>query len=407
MMLGRFFLIAKNIGTQGLSSILALGVTIVSTRQLSTSDFGELRFIMTILPLMMACSLPGYDSIILRNTSLRKKTPLWKIFKVRFTSALVGSFVILLAVALLGPEIGETLLFLLITTIFLLPLFETATGYRNFLIGRGLRQQSLNLAIQARLMSLILFSCAVWAILNLQFQALWLYPAYLLSIIFPTIIVFLLVIFPYRDGSFQLREQNGCADIKPAFVTTVAGMLFTFVYLLDKILLRTIEGSESLAYYAILVMIPQEIAKLLDSTIPLYYRKLFFNNSTSTTIFSHCRVAVFLLILGGMLVTSYTFVFYFFSAAVFGEQYNFSFGHVLLAGLMILSQSLEFFFNHKIFATFGSNGQMTCAVCNLFFSAAVISIGLLLGGTLGLILALMAKHLLVSPLVFYIYQLKK
>lgn len=396
-------LIGKNIGTQGINTLLAFGFMIVAARLLSTSDYGELRYTMIMLPLFMAFTLPGYDSMILRDTSLGGSSPLWRIFRVRFAGGLAGSLLILVTIALLHPLLGNTLFFFLVATAILLPFFETGTGYRNYLVGRGLRHKSLNLVFQARFASLILFASMGGLILELGGAAVWLYPTYLSAMIVPTLAAFMLVILRCRGRRLALRHQKGGISIVPAITATAASVVYTFAYSLDKLWLRADLGAEALARYSILVMAPLELAKLLDATLPLYYLRLFFSQGASPYTSSHHRIPIFLATVAVGMLASYTVLFYFFSSSVFGAAYSYPLPLVFLSSLLMLGQSFEYFYNHKIFACIGSKGQLVYAVLNLAACTAVIPLGLSFGEELGLISALIAKQILILPLFHWLY----
>lgn len=382
-------LIGKNILSQGLGTVTSLGFTILAARFLSVHDYGELRYVMTLLPLLAALSLPGYDSIILRQSNLREYIPLLSILIVRIAGGLAGTAVVLAVLLTIPDKISETLRFFLISTALLLPLFEVATGYRNYLIGRGLRQRSLNLVLQARLLGLGLLLLLCVAIFLTQASWLYLYPAYLLSSIIAGF---------YAFGAVMLRRlrrpSRGALHLRAALLITLSGLAYTAGYALDRLGVRHSFGAEGLALYALLTMIPLEVARLIDTITPLYYRTLFFTGARLTQ--RQLALAAALL---AILVTGFTVCFYFLSAFIFGPVYRYDLLPVFLAGLMIATLSVEYFCIHRIFALHGSRYSFAYSLASLAAGALAVAVGLALGRVETLLTALLLKQLLV-PLTF-------
>jgi O-antigen/teichoic acid export membrane protein len=387
-MSGRVGLIASNSFAQGVGTGSALLFTMLGTRLLPVADYGELRFMMIVLPLAMALSLPGFDSVILRATGLRARVPLVRILVTRMLAGCLGSLLTACALIFLADQIGETLRFLLVATAVLLPMFETATGYRNYLLGRGLRNSGNRLLLQARLGGLALFLAIAATIQPLGIAALWIYPAWMATTILFTMLSALRVLLRRNRTGFRWRQFGGRLPLSEAVAVTLAGVVYTFTFSLDKLGVRTTLGPEQLALYSLLIMVPQELAKLVDSNISLFYRDLFFSRDRpqGKTVARYLGFAL----LG---LAAYVITFHWLSALIFGPAYHYSIGLVALSCLLFAGQSTEYFIIHQTLAVSGARAMFGYSLCNLFATSLVIWSGLMLGGIVGLILLLVAKQI--------------
>ena len=391
-----------NILAQGLGTITTLVFTIVCTRLLTVDEYGELRYMMILLPLLMTISLPGYDSVILRNANLRINASLLQVFRVRILAGSVGSILVLIALFLFHRKISEALTFFLVATIVLLPWFETATSYRNYLLGCGLQRVGINLLLQTRLCGFVLLIFFISLIYYMDISMLWVYPAWMVSSILPTITTFCRIVFRrYVKGVSMCGHKGGKSYVVEAITITIASLVYTLVFSIDKFLVRYELGVKQLALYSLLVMVPQELSRLFDSALPIFYRQLFFDcKNPDVGKNKHKLVHVLLCILLVMCV--YTAGFYILSSFVFGKVYKYSFGMVLLSSFLIPSISMEYFYNHKIFVNYGAKGVFSYSICSLCVVALVTSVGLLLGGIIGIIISLTVKQF-IFPYVFMFY----
>jgi len=391
-------LIAKNTVSQVLSITIGLFFSIAGAHLLSIAEFGELRYAMTLLPIFMTFSLPGYDSIILRNAHLRKHVPLLEIFYVKAGCALLGTVVILGAVFVLRDHINNTLMFFLVCIALLLPLFDTGTGYRNYLLGNRLRHAGIHLVVVTRMISFALMVASFFLIYTYDLKRIYILPAYLLALIVPTLTIFFLV--AHRQKSWKMQKISQL-DIPAAVAATFAGMIYMLAFSLDKLLVRQELSATQLASYAILVMGPQELSKLVDATVPLFYRQLFFSKQKIVL-----REKLKTLLLLPCLILIYVALFYTFSGFVFGAAYHYSLGSVALSGLMIASLSFEFFNIHHILATFGSRLYFIYSLSNLLTSAVILTAALSAGGINGLMMGLIFKQIAIPIIFSYIHRRK-
>lgn len=384
-------LVANNSISQGISAILAMIFAIFAARYLSLMEYGELRYVMTLLPLLMAITLPGFDSIILRNTILKKKVNLWSIFIIRSIFGICGGLIIILYLYIYQDSFSHSLFFYLTVTAFFLPLFETATGYKNFLIGNGLKDQSINRVLLTRITSLILFCVGIYIIYINNINGVWVFVSYLISVTVPTLITFFLFIFRVKLPKYN----NNYAIITQAIVITFSSFIFTFSYSIDKLFINLKFGAEVLAQYAILVMIPQEIAKLIDATIPLFIKKSLYGG-----YFEKIKKIKNLYLYGFTFFLSYIILFYLFSPIIFGEKYKYNLITIIISSFLIISQSIEYFNMHNIFMRLGPRDHLLFSIINVCVSFMIIYLVVQLTGYVGIIVVLIFKQLLLAPAYF-------
>ncbi len=373
--------VAQIIGT-----LFALVFTLLATRTLSVSDYGELRYVLTLLPLIMVLSLPGYDSLILRQASAKRPIPLHHIFSFRCLASLTGSLLILGAVHLAGSAISDTLRYFLIVAACFLPLFETASGYRNFLLGRGLAKQGTRLLLRARVVSFSLFLILSLLIYLNRADPLLIFPAWLMATVTGGLSSHIALVLCRRNGRLVWRRQHGSLTPTAALSVTLAGLAYTAAYSLDKLWIRHELGPESLALYSLLIMIPQEIAKIGDTSVHLYYRRLFFSP------IPHARWLPYAL-LGLMIVLMLGFVigFSWLSPYVFGTAYSYSWPQVALAALLMPGLWLESFASHTVLARRGPSGLLQYNLLSLALTIVAVWLGMQ-NGINGLLLALFFKQ---------------
>ncbi len=385
----RLGLIASNSFNQAIGIISALLLALVGARLLSVAEYGELRYAMTLLPLLMALSLPGLNPVTLRNTGLQAAVPLDRIFLTRLLTGCQGSLLIVAVLLIYVDTISDTLYFLLVATAVLLPLFETTNGYHTYLLGRGLAAAGTRLQLYARLGGLALFLVLIGLIYSLDIHALWIYPAWMVSTIIPTLMVSMRILIRRTQIGFQRRRFFGHIPIGQGVTATLAGLTYTLAYALDKLAIRFDMGAEALALYSILVMIPLELAKLVDSNILVFYRDLFFPRGKihPFSISRSITPIVLLLII-------YVFAFHWLSALIFGPAYQYPIFMVALSSLLFIGQSLEYFFIHKTLAISGAHVMFGYSLCNLCVTAAAVWGGLAIGGLPGLIIGLFFKQLI-------------
>lgn len=381
----------------GLAIATTLVFSILCARLLNTSEFGELRYAMTLLPLLMAFNLPGFDTVILRTSSRRARLPLKRIMRARVIGGAIGSLVLLLLIVTDILPHEQPLLFFLVCIMVALPFFEVGSGYKNFLLGTRLRKSGLRLFIRARSVTLgILLFAAALIVLQIM-PSHWLFPAWLLAMGLPGFFVF-------RTLAARQHKPKRChppTQIRQAMITTLAGVIGTLAFSLDKLMIRHGLGAEALAAYAILVMFPTEMARLLDAMIPVFYRQIFFasrwnmpNGLTSLRLF------VIIGSLGVIGLFVYAALFHWAAPLVFGPAYQYDYIAIVLSALLAVTGGFEYFTVHRVFAMRGGQMYFAFMISGVILCALLYTFAIPQAGLMGVLIALNAKQLLLS-LVFF------
>jgi len=378
-------------GAQFLGAAIAFSFTFISVKILEPSVYGDMRYVMAILPLFMIGTLPTYDSIILRNTSKKIKTSLYPTSLVRFVGGGVVSLTILISLPYL--ELSSDVLFFLIVVAIFLPFFDTSTGFKNYLIGARLKKQAIYLYARNRLISLLLLCLFSSLIIFINLDERLILPSYLLAIIIPSFVVFFIVA-KKQNKIFIRKKLKTKLYLKSAFLTTVGGGLGTLSFSLDKLLIHQSLGAEKLALYAILTMVPLELANLVDSIFPIFYRKLILSDNKIKN--ENKIISIFIILL---LLSFYSVISLFLYPFVFDSFYTFDIILLFVSSLLIISGSYEYYFIHKIYARGQNNLFIIYSAISVVFSYVFINLSLEMNSLVYVLLAVFIRQI-VQPLFF-------
>lgn len=389
-------LLFSSFSLQVISIGIAILFSVAGAHLLTPASFGELRYAMTWIPLLMILTLPGYDTVILKKSNLRKQIPLINIFLTRFILGLSASFILLFFYILSAEYMNSVQSFLILSIIILLPLYEIGTGYKNYLIGRGLKKQALSLAILVKLSTLIIFVLLTSLIFYIKLDPIYIFPAYLIAVILPTLMALFIVGLNQKRYSLNLFPY-----IKPALILTLSGLVSVYAFSLDKLLMRSYMGSEELARYAILTMLPIEAARFIDSIIPLFYKNLFLSKIKKV------NGLYLIFLLSCLIIPIYSASFYLLSPIIFGSHYSYDLYTVFLSSLLILSLGVEFYLSHYILMKYGDRDLLiisgiNAALCSLLYWATISYIGTIES----IIITIFLKQILFYP-VYCFYIIKR
>ncbi|NOH29059.1 hypothetical protein [Vibrio mediterranei] len=386
-----FNLVLKTSANQVLAAVHALVFSIVTTRELSPDLFGDLRFVLSLLPVLMVASLPTYDNILLRNSSKFIFTPLYKVTLLRVTGGVLASISILLYLFIF--DVGDNLWFFLIITSVLLPFFETFTGYRNFLIGSRLKKQSINLYMIVKITSIGLFLLFYALTVYYELDKRLLLLFYFLSSIIPTVIVMSTVMYRQWNKQRYSKIRSPQMNLSSAIVTSLAAGIMTLSFSLDKMLIHDVWGAESLAFYAILIMFPLELAKLVDAVFPLFYRKVIVNN-IQVGLNKLVLVGISFLVIG-VIYSSFAYLLF---PIVFGTFYTYDFTIVLVSFLLVISGVSEYYVIQKMYINSNYRLILSYALVSLFCTYGIMSTVLPLSSLIGVIIAVFFRQITQSLL---------
>ena len=332
-----FFKTLSKIGSvQVLTAIQGLLFTFLATRLLSPQMFGELRYVLVLLPFLMIATLPTFDILVLREAASGSKVNLQNIVKKRgqfgFFGALFFSFILFFTKDNFTSEVFQSLCIVLL----ILPFYETTTTFRNFLVGKGLRDRALTIQIRNKILSIILIILGVFIYMQLAPSVAGFLLIFLVCTTLPNIITnFGLKLREVSRESKYLKTSDSL--IKEAVFTSLVSVIWMASYSFDRLIIERQLGVESLAFYSILVMIPLMIAQLVDALIMLYYKKIFLSKVSIFTI----KNIVFMIFLFSVVIVAYGNFVHIFYPFVFGDFYTYPLPLALLSGILIFTGSIE------------------------------------------------------------------
>jgi len=211
-------------------------------------------------------------------------------------------------------------------------------------------------------------------------------PIYIVSGVFPQAILYLRVlrlkrIFNRRSTYSKVREL-----LHLGAKTSFAGAISTIAYSVDKLIIFNFNGSSSLALYSILIMIPQELARVFDSFFPYLYKK-----KIKIHILGVILISIFLVCIYALLFKNY-------SSAIFGSDYEFEYLSVLLSCLLFFSQTIEFLTTQKLYFALskGEDKLVYISILNISLSFIIISLSSYFFGLNGALLGVIMKNVLLS-----------
>lgn len=391
-----FFLKNRHVGILGrsvivhvLSSLTAIIFVIFCSRSLPVSEYGDIRYAITLLAVFMAFGLPWTDSIILKCAYLKEPVFLFPIYFMRMAGAGIGSIFLYLWISFLaGGEVGWTPA--LLAVLLLLPFYDIGTGYKNFLIGRGLKKNALNLFFFAKMASFLSIICLISLIYIQYLPKNFLFPGYLICLILPTTFMFFLVARSQRV-SF-CRHFSFKKFLSHSSLSSFTGLISVFSVSLDKIYLGHNFGTSELALYSILLMFPQELARLTDTFVPLYYDRFFYSKDKVNLQFWVVRLLpiIFLLCL------VYGVLFYYLSPTVFGKSYHYTEVSIFLSVVFLCTCVGEYFSFHRVFAQYSLLWYLIFLVFGVIILYLLLTLLAPIYGVMGVLGAVILKQLLMT-----------
>jgi O-antigen/teichoic acid export membrane protein len=379
--------LALNLLSHGVSAVLAFGFAFASARLLSVGDNGELRYAMTLLPLLMTCTLPGFDSLILRQSAAGRPLALRQVLWIRMSGGLIGAGGVALVIFTFPHGWSPTLLFFMLCTALALPFFETGTGFRNFLVATYQTRAGIRAFFQARAWTLGLLGLGVILLGLLHAPWIWIYPVYLLAMSLPMLMIGLRIALRQRMGS---RVQKPWYSLGSAAMITGASLVYTYTFSLDKLIVHG-GGATVLARYGVLLMIPLELARLIDASLPLFYKSKFMRADAAIVSWRKWLIPG-----AGLCVSYFVYVaaFHTGSSLVFGPDYQYSWTEVMMAGLVGVGQGFDYVGKQSLLARWAARGLSLHAAFSLGFALLLFPWAFSVGGTEALMLAILGKQAL-------------
>ncbi|QUM79391.1 hypothetical protein HWV01_03255 [Moritella sp. 5] len=378
-----------NILTSICSVSISLGFTLFCSRFYSIEEFGDLRYVMTLIPLVVIASLPGFDSVVLKAGFDKSRIKLVDIVKVKFTSS---AFICAVIYCLIEYGYGGDKQYFIVLqyVLLLIPLYELFSSYKNYLIGRGFSRQAASAYFTSKIASVLLFYILLLVVFLFDLEYIYVIPSFLISLIVPQTVIYFRIL---RLKIFLLdwKSVPSRTLLLSGASSTVAGAFTTLAFSIDKLMVFQFMGAQYLALYSILIMVPQEIAKLIDSFIPYIYKSL-----EKYKIDKLDKRVVFIFLSICMFIPVYIFTFSNLSGFVFGKEFVYGYVDISLSTILIMTQSVEFYFTQKIYLNRGAKLFIYHSLVN---NVITFSLMYLLGGLFGIsgyLSALVIKNVLLS-----------
>ena len=353
----------------GLSMALSLIFSVVATRHLDPERYGLLRYVLTILPFLSICTLPGYDTITLKEVNCEEEISILDITKIKvMVGSIFSVFAFLLFSNLLMEEEGVEIFFYISILLFF-PFFETGSNFKNNLYARKEQTLSLGLQIISKILFIILFVSVVFLINRYQVSPNYILPAYLLAgSVSGHSVNFYAAIFYNSCGS----KKSAFLHIKEAVTLSGATGVSLLSSLIDRLFVYHLLGKETMAKYSILMMIPMELGRFLDFIFIVFYKKIFLERNNKrilhrirnpSFVFLLCAVAVF-----------YCFLFKMISPLVFGNFYKYEYLTIFLSAASVIGITFEYFFIHTVFALGNAYRSLSYSVTSALTTVILIPI---------------------------------
>lgn len=335
-----FFKTIGKVGSvQFLTAIHGLLFTFLAARLLSPQMFGELRYVLLLLPFLMVATLPSFDVLVLRECSARSKVNLQAVVRKRMQFGFFGAVIFSIILFSSKDYISKSIYQCLWLAILLLPFYEVTTTYRNYLIGKRLKHRALAIQLRNKIMSIALILICTYFYQQLTPSPASFFLIFLIVTTLPNVVTNLSL--RRREDKREYRHVNLDTSLtREAIVTSLASSIWIISYSLDRLIVERQLGVEQLAYYSILIMIPLMIAQLVDSLIMVFYREIFLSNWKKLNF----KNIFFLIISAFIFITIYAQVVHLVYPFIFGEFYSYSLSLCALSGLLIISGSIELFY---------------------------------------------------------------
>lgn len=316
---------------RALSIFWQFAFTLILVNSLTPSTFGDYRYILIWLSVFILFNLPGLDSYVTRKY--------WNKIKVDPLSILLCkilfSYLLVFLTILFFYDIVVRKSPYVILLLFLLPFIDTSLFIKNiyYSLGRASISEKFLLRYNASkiisgvisLAFLLYLHINIYLFIFLYFFGICIYPLYVLQ----------------KKYKFRLQSKSYYINIySNGFILTLSSALSLFSLSFDKYFASHYFSSDLLAKYSILILLPFELARLIDSILPTLYKKFNF--------FFNFKFILALFLISAVFCLFFSYSFFYLSPIIFGDFYSYDLMSVILASILIPSLSFEYFTIHNI-----------------------------------------------------------
>jgi len=291
---------------QGFNLFKYFILSILFANFLSKEVYGQYSFVMSVIAIGAIFTLPNLIPAVVQSISRGKDGIYFKAIKKSMLFSLFGSLFMFGAsifCIFTGRDYGS-LIFLFL--VFLFPFYYSSSYFTSVLIGKEKFKKLAILNVIFSFISLILIGFVVW------------FKKDLFWIILITVLIKILIHGHYTFFFVKKELNNDFFDnqsLEFGQKTNFSHILMTIASYLENLLIPFFLGFESLAIYAIITLIPNQVKTSFNSLGPLFLPKLSKKESSRKELMGHTLKIILIAIvciIGYVLVSPFVFKWFYF-----------------------------------------------------------------------------------------------
>ncbi len=259
-----------------LNSLFAVLISIIFTRIISQSIFGEYQFFLVILSMFFLFSLPEMDTALIRSVAKKHDKSFDKAIKIRFLWSLIGS-AILFGVCLYLKSINQVAWKYYFYSALFFPFFYSFRSAFSFLIGKQKFSLYSKYFSSHIILVNLLFITIICLFKNLNIIIL----AYLAVNSLSFFIFYKIIRKKFLKKIKKTKEDKGL--FKFGFHLTSISIIPMLFARADKIILTSFLGFEALAIYVIASSFPSQIRLITKPFVKMLLPKLSASKDAEKT----------------------------------------------------------------------------------------------------------------------------
>ena len=261
---GAFWLIMA----KGIASISAFAVTILLTNLLPKEIFGQYRFVLSMLPILLIFTLPGIGTAVTRTVARGARIDLQTIVKTKIKWGFLGSLATLSTALYYFHKGNELIAYIFIISAVFIPFFENFFIYSFYYRGKlDFKTPAIYESISKIIQALLLAGTA------------WLSQNIIILIVVFFIGQILSQYYFYKKTTYSVitdanDNQSTAKAIRYGKHLTLLGVLGSLAVNIDKLFIWHFFGAEKLAIYVVAMTIPLTMTRTLNIIPELIFPKM-------------------------------------------------------------------------------------------------------------------------------------
>lgn len=247
-----FYVVQGGFWTIGPLVITAVGgtlLTIVLTRALGQTSYGQYRFVLSIIPFAVLLSMPGMDLAVIQSISRGKTGSFRRGLLTRWKWSFLGVIFLLLSAGYLYfIRESNTWIYLVIAAVFF-PFSEGLSIFRSYYTGKKLFEKLGKAEVLLTVSSI-----------TLQIIVGWLYPSVFLVLLTYFFAHAVVNLWHSKKAYFSTLSYEGDTSLYSfGKKLSLIGVLSTATAHLDSLIIAYLLGFQQLAIYSIALTIPEAV----------------------------------------------------------------------------------------------------------------------------------------------------